>query len=312
MSKGLDEVLEPAYAELALRVEADLADHVAELNERRRNLLTLRGLGVTSVSALLSATVVSNEGVLALFAALVICAVVYSDLDANRHIEAIEKRLPFLEGMVLDVRRCLARGARDPRIVESLKTDLHRYKRTPPGTDEVPWGVVLRSPVLRWKPQWPVVSAPGSLGVRQAFGGFIGFYVLLAVGCVVLGLSVLLASSKITEVVSCQVAPGSDLGAAANHGRCTPVRPVIAKGSHCRIPRALRRDRLVAQCYGVQGAVAISIVNQRQLVLSQVAAVGPDGTVAVSVKRLRRGETYRVTITDEAGQLARSDSVSVR
>jgi hypothetical protein len=94
LSEALDDLLTPGFAELAERVKRDLSDHVGERNERKRNLLTIRGLGITSVSALLAATVISGQELLAAVALLVVVALLFADLEANRSIHAIERRLP--------------------------------------------------------------------------------------------------------------------------------------------------------------------------------------------------------------------------
>lgn len=317
MSKGLDEVLGPADAELAVRIEADLADHVAELNERRRNLLTLRGLGITSVSALLTATVVSSEWVLALFAALVICAVVYVDLEANRRIDAIERRLPFLEEIGLGIRRCLARGDKDQRLLQSVRADLRTYKRTPPGRDEVAWiKIKLRWPLARCKLQRPYTRSAGGLRVRHALGGFEWLYLLLTAGCLALGISAALSRNNVMEVVGCAVTQGRDLRAAAENGRCgasvgSRASSAGKESQTCHVPRTLRRSTLVFRCSGVHGVVAINIMHGRDLVTSQALPVRLNGEVALRAPRLQRGQTYQVTIENAAGLLAAHHNLTV-
>jgi hypothetical protein len=208
------------------------------------------------------------------FAALVLCVSIYLDLDANRRIDPIEKRLRFLEETALNIRRCLARAPHDARIILSLKTDLRRYKRTPPGTDEVAWGLSLRWPMtacefrsplgvaertrrdtddtassltLRWPMRVSNLRSPFVVGgvrirLRRALAGFGFLYLLLATGCLSIAIEASAASTKVTEVVGCLVAPGAGLGHAASSGDCRPASASHSFGSrrrllteHCRL-----------------------------------------------------------------------------
>jgi hypothetical protein len=314
LSTGLDTVLGPPYASLAERIESDLADHVAELNERRRNLLTVRGLGITSVSALLAGTVASGHPLLAVVAIVIVVAFAYADLEANRRIQAIEKRIPFLEELSRLIRRSLALGSVRAPIVNTLKGRLRTYKRTPPGTDEVAWGISARSP-MTLKPvgvRRPFVRAPGSFNIRAGLGAFVWIYAAMVLGCLVLGITTLSTPTTVRAVVSCVVPGGSNLRAAATDGRCGPEAQDLrlAKAS-CAVPSAISGSSFTIRCRYVHGVIAVEIQQAGIPVLTSPAAVGVDGRVAISVARLRRGRTYTVTLTDNESVLASGKTLTI-
>jgi hypothetical protein len=298
LSAGLDQVLGPPYAALAERLEADFRDHAAELNERRRNLLTVRGFGITSVSALLTATVVSDQALLAAFAVIVVAALVYVDLDSHRRIQVIEKQFPFLEETSRRVHRALALGSTTGPIAGTVPSRLRTYKGSPSGTKELDWGIRVQSPLSWWRPfvRPPFRHEQGALRFGRALGPFVWLYTVLALGCCVIGVGVFSDDPRVTAVVGCLAPAGTDVRAAVVDGRCRALSPAV-KRSSCRVPTRLVASMLTVRCKGVRGRVLIAVSHGEAPVVSRRAIVSNDGRVALDVGVLRRGWTYRVTIT---------------
>jgi hypothetical protein len=302
LSDALDDLLTPQFADLAERVERDLSDHVAERNERERNLLTVRGLGITSVSALLAATVISAQELLAVVALLVVIALLFADLDANRSIQAIERRLPYLRELGNHIRQLLSGRRRGPKAITDLQTQLRTYAETPPGVDALRWTVALRSRLarkpLRLRPL-VVRHTTRTITRREALGGFgRALYPALAAGCLLIGGTAVGDDTRIQAVAGCSVPAGTDLQDAIEKGRCAPTpTPSPTTRPSCRVPATVARSRLVVQCTAIRGAVSITVQYGGRVVASGVALVSADGRARLDIGRLRPTRTYRVTIT---------------
>lgn len=308
MSDALEDLLTPGFAELAARVERDLSDHVAEQNERERNLLTVRGFGITSVSALLAATVASGQGLLAVVALLVVGALLVADLQANRTIRAIERRVPHLRSLADDIRKVLSGRTRRDGITD-LQAQLRAYADTPPGTDALGWAVVFRVPVSR-KPRrlrsLRVRHTNRTITRRQALGGFgVALYLALTCGCITIGVAAVGNDTRIQAVAACPVPPGADLRAAVDDGRCSPA-PAAASQGHaaCRVPKALTGSELVVRCTALRGFVLITVLHAGRLVAANTSSVSANGEAHISIGRHRRTWNYRVTVTRAGDVLA--------
>ncbi len=286
MTTGLEDVLGPQYAELALRVEADLEKHVAELNERERNLLTVRGFGITSVSALLTATVISDQELLALIAALVVLALTYADLDASRRVQAISRRLPFLERTARDIRHALGRGLTD-RSKLRLRTNLRTYRVTPSGADEVPWSTLRKG---------------------KALGAFKAVYAVLILGCVFVGVAAIGRHTRVQAFASCVVPDGADVRDAVASGRCARTKKRVT----CKASSVVRRSSaLKLRCAGVRGPISIALRGTKGRSLSRRVVLGPSGAANVSVPGLPPG-TYRIMITQRRSLVDGSEHLRIR
>lgn len=309
MSDALDTLLTPRFGDLAERVERDLSDHVAERNERERNLLTVRGLGVTSVSALLAATVVSGEELLAVVAFLVVIALLFADLEANRSIQAIERRLPHLRGLGDQIRQLLSGRRRGLKAITDLQAQLRSYADTPPGVDALRWRVALRWPFARRSPRLrrPIVShTTRTITRREALGGFgRTLYLVLAVGCILIGAATAGDDTRIQAVAGCSVPAGTDLKEAVDEGRCGAQR-ARKRRSSCEVPATVARSRVVIRCKKVSGLVSIIVRHRGRLIASGVASVAPDGRIRFNLGQLRRSRTYRVTVARLGEVLASS------
>lgn len=309
MSGALDDLLTPRFAELAERVERDLSDHVAERNERVRNLLTVRGLGITSVSALLAATVISGQELLAMVALLVVIALLFADLEANRSIHAIERRLPHLRDLGDGIRQLLSGRRRGRKAITDLQTGLRAYAETPPGADALRWPVTLRWP-FAGKPlrPRPLVARHTTRTItrREALGGFgRALYTALAAGCLLIGGAATGDHTRIQALVGCSVPAGTDLQDAVDKGRCAPP-PTPTRRPSCLVPATVAGSRLVIRCTAVRGAVSITVQHGGRVVGSAVAVVAPNGRAQFEVGQLRPKWTYRVTITRVSEVLADS------
>jgi hypothetical protein len=300
---------------LAERAERDLRDHVDEINERRRNLLTVRALGTTSVSALLTAAVVTGEALLPVLALGFVLALVYADLDQNRRVQAIERRLGFLEELGRLIRRALALGSTTSPGVRKLRPDLRTYKGTPSGTDEVPWGLLWQRPLVGGQLQWPVVKARAAFDKRKALGPFLWLYIALVFACMATWAKESGHDSAVQATVTCSVPAGSDVRAAARAASCKPPLARAASSvapypsltprphSSCVVPRHLLGTTLNIRCSGVYGVVAVEVRRHRVPVLLRTAPLDVDGFVRLSVKRLKRGQ-YRVSVSDNSAVIA--------
>lgn len=300
MSDALDRLLDPPYAAVAVRLEADLVEHVRERNERERNLLTVRGFGITSVSALLTATVVTGAWLLALFAGIVVLALIYADLDANRRVQAIDRRLPFLRSTAQSIRRVLA-GRRHPSALLELRTNLRTYTSTPSGTDEVSWGIRIRSPFVGSKLplRTPVYSAPGGLRVREALGTFAAVYGALFVGCIGVAAVAVGRKAPVQPVVGCVVGHGEDLRVAVEAERCPSPQPaVVRRAPACRVAPTVRQGRpLDIGCVSVRGRIAVSLRVPSGRVRSRTTLVMSSGRAAVRFREFRPGAIYSVAVS---------------
>jgi hypothetical protein len=322
MGAGLEQVLGAEYADLAERAERDLRDHVDEINERRRNLLTVRALGTTSVSALLTAAVVTGEALLPILALGLVLALAYADLDQNRRVQAIERRLGFLEELGRLIRRALALGSTNSPGVRRLRPDLRTYKGTPSGTDQVPWGLQWQRPLAGRRLHWPVIKARAAFDKRKALGPFLWLYIALVLACLTTWAKEIGHDVEVQATVTCAVPADGDVRAAARAASCkSPVAKAPSSATHypsltsrphssCVVPRRFSGVALQIHCSGVQGAVAIEVRRHRVPVLLRVAPLDVDGVVRLNMTRLKRGQ-YRVSVSDNTEVVASQSMLMV-
>ncbi len=155
------EALGPDAVELVRLVEADLARHESAINEHHRTALTIRGLMLTAVAALVAVSYTSFVALPDYFALLAAVLFLGADYFYSRLYLGVEQRIPVLESLSASYRRLLVRPARTRDSLDDFKGDLRAYSARPVAPDPHPR-------------LWP----PGPVGRLKVF---IPVYVVLAV-----------------------------------------------------------------------------------------------------------------------------------
>lgn len=154
------EALGPDAVELVRLVEAELVRHESAINEHHRTALTIRGLALTAVAALVAVSYTSFVALPDYFAFLATVLFLGADYFYSRLYLGVEQRIPVLESLSASYRRLLVRPARTQNLLDDFKGDLRAYSSRPVAPDA--------------RPQlWP----PGPVGRLKVF---IPVYVALA------------------------------------------------------------------------------------------------------------------------------------